>query len=189
MVNSTGLHTCSAPWPLTAMKRHPFGPSGFEASRGRLGQPIIPTCTFASTRRARHTAYCSPLRKPFVPSIGSRVHIPEGIIYWDAHSILSSEITYFLVCLHHNFLYQSLPAAAPPFFPCQVRYPIVHCHQAQDRPSKLGWRAQSLVDGALQSQVRLLAILRNLLRRQWDLMGKRCRGWCWQLLERRSRRL
>ncbi|EGO22972.1 hypothetical protein SERLADRAFT_350212, partial [Serpula lacrymans var. lacrymans S7.9] len=43
---------------------------------GKFGHPITPSCTCASTIKARHTAYCSPRRNPFVPSIGSRVHIP-----------------------------------------------------------------------------------------------------------------
>jgi hypothetical protein len=43
---------------------------------GRLGQPITPSSTRASTNSARQTAYCPPRKNPFVPSIGSSVHMP-----------------------------------------------------------------------------------------------------------------
>ena len=66
----------NAPCPRTATKMHPRAPDGSAAETGRFGQPMTPSWTRASTRRARQTAYCSPRRKPFVPSMGSRVHIP-----------------------------------------------------------------------------------------------------------------
>ncbi|KAM6492354.1 hypothetical protein JOM56_012078 [Amanita muscaria] len=53
--------------------------SGFARVRGKLGHPMTPTLTCASTMRARQTAYCSPRKKPLVPSMGSIVHIPVGI--------------------------------------------------------------------------------------------------------------
>lgn len=69
-----------APCPQTAERRIPFSPSGCEGSTGRLGQPRAPTLTVPSTMRARQTAYWSPRRKPFVPSIGSSAHIPILLI-------------------------------------------------------------------------------------------------------------
>lgn len=68
--------TCSAPWPLTATNRHPRSPTGSCSDAGRFGQPITLTLTSLSSMSARQTVYCSPRRKPLVPSIGSRVHIP-----------------------------------------------------------------------------------------------------------------
>lgn len=62
----------TAPSPRTPERRTPFGPSGFEGSIGRFGTPRAPTVAFPSTKRPKQTAYCPPLRKPFVPSIGSR---------------------------------------------------------------------------------------------------------------------
>ena len=44
-------------------------------SAGRFGQPNTPTLTSPSTISATQTAYCPPLKNPFVPSIGSIVHI------------------------------------------------------------------------------------------------------------------
>jgi len=66
---------CCDPCPRTATNKHPRAPFGFEGSTGKFGHPITPSSTRASTRSARQTAYCSPRKNPFVPSIGSRVHI------------------------------------------------------------------------------------------------------------------
>jgi hypothetical protein len=43
---------------------------------GRFGQPMTPSSTRASISSARQTAYCPPRKNPFVPSIGSSVHMP-----------------------------------------------------------------------------------------------------------------
>jgi hypothetical protein len=69
-------YTIIAPSPFTADSSTPLLPSGSAGSRGRFGHPRAPTWTFPSTISARQTAYCAPLRKPFVPSIGSSAHIP-----------------------------------------------------------------------------------------------------------------
>lgn len=70
-------HTMVAPLPRSTESMIPFSPSGIAGSTGRFGHPNAPACTFPSTMSARHTAYWSPLRKPFVPSIGSNAHIPR----------------------------------------------------------------------------------------------------------------
>jgi hypothetical protein len=79
--NGIGLEpesvNCCDPCPRTATNRHPRAPFGFEGSTGKFGHPITPSSTCASMMSARQTAYCPPLKNPFVPSIGSRVHIPE----------------------------------------------------------------------------------------------------------------
>ena len=70
------LHTCSAPWHLTATKMPPLGPSGSALFTGRFGQPMTLRTTCISTINARRTAYCPPRENPLVSPMGSSVHWP-----------------------------------------------------------------------------------------------------------------
>jgi hypothetical protein len=47
--------------------------AGFE---GRFGQPMTLSSMGVLIISARQTAYCPPRKNPFVPSIGSSVHMP-----------------------------------------------------------------------------------------------------------------
>ena len=48
---------------------------GAVSETGRLGQARTPRVTVPFSMSARQTAYCSPRRKPFVPSMGSRAQM------------------------------------------------------------------------------------------------------------------
>ena len=69
--SSSAMLALQVPCPRTASTTEP-GPciSGIVASR-RLGHPNTPIWTTPSSTNANATAYWSPRRKPFVPSIGS----------------------------------------------------------------------------------------------------------------------
>ncbi|EZF20516.1 hypothetical protein H112_05195 [Trichophyton rubrum D6] len=65
---STPVSMPSEPdWPTVGVRA--------ASETGKLGHPIAPTLRSPSTIRPRQTAYCSPRRKPFVPSMGSRAHV------------------------------------------------------------------------------------------------------------------
>mmetsp|Transcript_3554 Transcript_3554/g.11565 ORF Transcript_3554/g.11565 Transcript_3554/m.11565 type:complete len:280 (+) Transcript_3554:408-1247(+) len=69
------MGSCSGVLPLVATRMRPRSDvSGCARSCGRLGQPRTPRIGSPSSSSARQTAYCSPRRKPLVPSMGSRHH-------------------------------------------------------------------------------------------------------------------
>jgi hypothetical protein len=114
--------TCSAPCPLTATNKQPRSPFASAPAMGRFGHPITPTWTTLSTMSARQTAYCSPRKKPLVPSIGSSVHMPGINIV--IHSVEDSSslvgLTYALSFLPQMSLDQSHPVVLPRYVWRQV---------------------------------------------------------------------
>lgn len=72
------IDACAAPCPRTAKTMTPRPADGLEGEIGRLGHPNTPNWTTESTISARQIAYCSPRKKPLVPSIGSMTHMPAS---------------------------------------------------------------------------------------------------------------
>ncbi len=68
----------NAPAPRTAKKMQPspsLAPLSRWPAKGRLGQARTPRDGWPPSARPRATQKCSPRMKPFVPSIGSRIHV------------------------------------------------------------------------------------------------------------------
>lgn len=175
-------HTCSAPCPLTAIKRHPLSSPAPAPPTGRFGQPITPTCTTLSTINAKQTAYYSPRKNPLVPSIGSSVHIPASTTSQLNLARDTKMYTYVPLLLHHKPLDQSHRAVPPRCVLLQVPKHL----DPEESSSLQHWPKGSMhrlrvvrhVLGVNELVLCRGANLPNLLRRRWDRQGRPSQALC-----------